>query len=637
VTTWAHDYARRRYGTHALDAAWDLRLQTTDGPVAGAQEPHNSVICARPGLSTSLTARTWASTNIPYYAPRLATVWQQMLQAAPGASASDGYRFDLADTARQVLCDLATRHQRMLAAAYNANVQAGVHAHGDRILAIISDLDTLCATRTEWLLGTWLNDARSWGPAAADQDLCEHNARLLLTTWGASVSDLNDYANREWSGLLSGFYLPRWQQYLTALYAAVDQGTIFNESAVRSQIGTWELNWTNGHESYPATTSGDTITVATALWNKYGAEAASTFDMTLTTVGSTWAPANCSSSPAPWTRAAAEINAPGIWCLSFQYTSGSNALQIEEATLKDGTTLIDSDVHPGWTGTATYDNRYYLRVTSVPANPVLTIIANGAGGTSSNGTITLTRCATIAINGGWTPANCSTSRNIWQQDVSNGIQGDGNYQVTTTFTGGTSALTIDRVWIEQNGVIRAIKVGNQTLSSTNTTAQWVLPVAGFLPNQPVTLFLATGSATSSGSNGTITITPPDGNEENDPVSWQSWSTSQGMDPTQPNRDSNGNGIPDLIKFLQGFDPAAPALGPLLALDSSGQLTLRMKDNLAGVDVRIDSSTDLQNWAEDNSLVFMGENPKNGDVLVRNYQVSTSDTAHFYRVRASLLP
>jgi hypothetical protein len=108
-----------------------------------------------------------------------------------------------------------------------------------------------------------------------------------------------------------------------------------------------------------------------------------------------------------------------------------------------------------------------------------------------------------------------------------------------------------------------------------------------------------------------------------------------MDPMQPSRDSVGNGVPDLIKFLQGSDPAGPA--PLLALDAVGQLTLRMKEHLAGVDIRIESSTDLQNWAQDDFLVFIGESTPSGDVLARSYRISTPDTAHFYRLRASLLP
>ena len=642
VTTWAHEYASRRYGTRqaALEAAWDLRLQSSDGPAAGAQEPHNSIICARPGLSTSLLARTWASTNIPYYAPTLAQAWKKMLEAAPQAGTSDGYRFDLADITRQVLCDLATRHQRMLAASYAANDAAGVHAHGDRILAIIADLDSLCATRPEWLLGTWLNDARSWGPVPADQDLCEHNARLLITTWGNSISELNDYANREWSGLLSGFYLPRWQQYLTALYAAVDQGTTFNESAVRSQIGAWELMWTNGHETYPTTPVGDTVSIATALWTKYGAEAVSTFDMTSKAIGSTWTPSDCSASPEIWTRASGEINAPGIWCLTFQYTSGSNALQIDDVDLYDGATLIDRDTHPGWTGIATYDNHYYFRVASTPANPVLTIIANGAGGANSNGTITLSRCAVSDLSGGWTPANCSTARLVWRQDVSGAVQGDGDYQVTAAFTSGTSTLTIDRAWVEQNGVVRAIAVSNQILNASNPTADWTLSVSGFVPSQPVTLYLATGSADSTGSSGTITITPPAANEAGDSVSWQRWCVDHGIDPTQPNHDSTGNGIPDVIKFLQGFNSGTPDVGQILTLAPSGQITLRMKDHLTGVDIRIESSADLQNWAEDDSLVFIDQvqqQTNDGDVIARSYQMTTSDACRFYRLRASLLP
>ncbi|MBN8457487.1 MAG: alpha-N-acetylglucosaminidase C-terminal domain-containing protein [Verrucomicrobia bacterium] len=638
LTAWTRDYIGRRYGVRhaALEAAWDLRLKTTDNPGAGEQEPHNSIICARPGLSTTLRARTWASTNIPYYAPQLATAWGKMLEAAPQAGNSDAYRFDLADNARQVLCDLATRHQRMLAKAKAANDAAAVHTHGDRILEIIADLDTLCATRPDWLLGRWLADARAWGGTTAEQDLCERNARLLLTTWGASVSDLNDYANREWAGLLAGFYRPRWQQFLTALYAAVDQGTGFDENAVRASIGTWELAWTNGHETYPSVPAGDTVAVATALWTKYRAEAEGGFDLTSNTVGTSWSPAVCTASPAQWTRPAAEINAPGIWCVTFQYTSGSHALQIAEVALNDGAALIERDVHPGWTGVATYGNRYYLRVPSVPANPSLAIIANSAGGTNSNGTITVTRCDAIDIGGTWAPADCTTARRVWRMNADSLVAGNGLHQLTATFTGGTSALTIDRAWLEQNGVIRALAVGDETLDSAGASATWSLDVSGFVPGQAVTLFLVTGSSTAAGSSGTIALASSAQGPAN-PVSWQSWSTAHGLDPQQAGRDSDADGVPDLLEFLLDTDPAVSDTRQMLSFDPSGRLRLRLARDRAGAAIRIESSGDLQAWAADDSLVLADETYGPGGWLTRSYGIPDGGTARFFRLRAVRFP
>ncbi|MFP1625533.1 alpha-N-acetylglucosaminidase C-terminal domain-containing protein [Streptomyces sp. 5K101] len=62
--------------------------------------------------------------------------------------------------------------------------------------------------------GPWLADARSWGTTDAERATAEFDARSVLTTWGhRSGSDnggLRDYANREWSGLVSGFYAKRW-------------------------------------------------------------------------------------------------------------------------------------------------------------------------------------------------------------------------------------------------------------------------------------------------------------------------------------------------------------------------------------------------------------------------------------------
>lgn len=621
LTPWVREYTRRRYGKSlpAIDSAWDMLLETALDLTASIEEPHNSILAARPGLSTALRARTWGTTNIPYDAARFAEAWGKFLEAAPEACLSDAYRFDVADVARQTLCDLATRHQRALAAAVTANDAPGVHLHGDRILEIIADLETLCASRREWLLGTWLEDARAWGTTPAERDLCELAARRLLTTWNGGISDLNDYANREWAGLLGGFYLPRWQQFMTALYAAVDASQTFNETAVRNQIGAWELNWGNGHEAHATTPVGDTIAIAQALWTKYGNEAVNGFSIPEHAVGTTWTPAICSPDPVRWTRDVTSIiNQTGVWMAHFQYTGGNNALQISRAALDDGTNTLDLDQHPGWTGYATLDNRYYLRVTALPPALDFTTIVNGAGGSDSYGTLTFALCPERSVGAAWSPADCATARQIWNGDVTATVDQTGIYQLSLTRTGGSAELTVDRVWLEQNGATLAAEARDETLTAAATTQTWILTVSQ-LAAMPVTLRLAVGSSAAAGSTGSITLVrtgslpqaPPN------PVCWEAWAAA------------NNANTADIFEFMQG---SSGSPNPF-TLGSPSQLSFRFATDRAGVVLGLESSVDLTTWLADTTAIFLGETSLGPTQRQRTWQFPNTDSRRFYRLRA----
>lgn len=66
--------------------------------------------------------------------------------------------------------------------------------------------------------GPRLAEARAAGtsagegaPSSEEADLCERNLRLQLTQWGAGQgvegdSEIHDYANKEWAGLVGGYY-----------------------------------------------------------------------------------------------------------------------------------------------------------------------------------------------------------------------------------------------------------------------------------------------------------------------------------------------------------------------------------------------------------------------------------------------
>lgn len=69
--------------------------------------------------------------------------------------------------------------------------------------------DTRQLTRSTLLLQA-RGYAQGCAPLAA---LYEDNLRRQLTIWGTSASrgdsEVSDYANREWAGLIATFYMPR--------------------------------------------------------------------------------------------------------------------------------------------------------------------------------------------------------------------------------------------------------------------------------------------------------------------------------------------------------------------------------------------------------------------------------------------
>jgi len=81
--------------------------------------------------------------------------------------------------------------------------------------------DSLLRTRSEFILGTWLAAAKAMGHTEEEKNLCEKNARTLMTYWGPDdpATDVHDYAYKEWSGLLEDYYLPRWEMFIEDLGA----------------------------------------------------------------------------------------------------------------------------------------------------------------------------------------------------------------------------------------------------------------------------------------------------------------------------------------------------------------------------------------------------------------------------------
>jgi len=274
---WLNDYERCRYGAQDVsarqalqtlfDSAWNVDHKS--GP---KMVHHNSVICGRPSLNPAQRASPSTGTTPPYDETQVVAAWKQLLEGASACGASDGYRYDVADIGREVMADLGTHYHQAIIRAFQAKDAKKLRELSDKMLGLFRDMDELTGTRKEFLLGAWVADARNWGVTPDEKNLCEWNARALLTDW--TVPECwTDYANRQWNGLLGDFYYTRWKMWLDALNEAVDQDGQFNQGPVRKKIQDWEYAWTRETKTYPSQPSGDTVAIAKRLLAKYAADA----------------------------------------------------------------------------------------------------------------------------------------------------------------------------------------------------------------------------------------------------------------------------------------------------------------------------------------------------------------------------
>lgn len=265
------DYTTQRYGRRCESAiaAWNGMLPTVfeNTLTNGGNE---SILTGRP----SLKLNPGGTTNVrPHYRNRaLVEAWDRMVACADTLAASDGFRYDLTDITRQVMANYASILQQEVARAFERHDTAAFDAAAGRLLTFIADLDRVLATRSEFLLGRWLRDARAMGTTEAESDLYEQNARNLLTTWGNKDCRIADYACRQWSGMMNGFYAPRWERFFETIRKAGYTMDAAAYARFLEESKEWEWQWTFGHESYATEPSGDEIEECRAVYERYRKE-----------------------------------------------------------------------------------------------------------------------------------------------------------------------------------------------------------------------------------------------------------------------------------------------------------------------------------------------------------------------------
>jgi len=198
-------------------------------------------------------------------------VWSLLLKAKDQLAFVESYHFDLVDVAREVIAanfsaTLAEFQKQFL----NNNTDQVVKL-GDMMLHIIDDYDMLLSCDTNFMLGRWQKWSRSWAQTEAEANWLEFNGRNQLTLWGPT-GQINDYAKKEWGGLVRSYYKKRWELAVEMVVACLKApgGCTWHESQLSSAIfNKVELPWQNDTSPFPVFPQYDLIQTAVLLFDKY--------------------------------------------------------------------------------------------------------------------------------------------------------------------------------------------------------------------------------------------------------------------------------------------------------------------------------------------------------------------------------
>jgi alpha-N-acetylglucosaminidase len=269
---WIKDYATRRYGNcpREVARAWQRLLATI--------YQRRSAFFSR-SLMPDYTRRPMLHQpeDLPRRSERRAgenfaadkpSIWpapQHLLAAAIPLGNQPLFRRDLVECWKQYLAERADCLIPAMRAAFHAADYAAFQTVSTCLLQALDDLDALINTIPELRLQTWLEAARSMAATPVEADRFELNARLQVTGWAFSNqkgpevdNNLTDYARKEWSGLIAGYYRARWAQLIDRLNNALKSSVPFDEADWVRDMHAWEDAWARSTDPLPSPASGST-------------------------------------------------------------------------------------------------------------------------------------------------------------------------------------------------------------------------------------------------------------------------------------------------------------------------------------------------------------------------------------------
>ncbi|KAE8795935.1 alpha-N-acetylglucosaminidase [Hordeum vulgare] len=298
VEDWLKTYSHRRYGQSNVEIqkAWGILYHTLYNCTDGIADHNKDYIVEFPDMSPSSFSSQYSkrsislarkhprfflsevSASLPqphlwYSTEEAIKSLELFLNAGNDLSKSLTYRYDLVDLTRQSLSKLANKVYHDAISSYQKRDSSGLNFHTKKFLELIVDIDTLLASDDNFLLGPWLESAKSLAMTEDERKQYEWNARTQVTMWyddtKTEQSKLHDYANKFWSGLLKSYYLPRASKYFSRLSRSLQENRSFQLEEWRRDWISYSNEWQSGKELYPVKAIGDSLAISRSLFTKY--------------------------------------------------------------------------------------------------------------------------------------------------------------------------------------------------------------------------------------------------------------------------------------------------------------------------------------------------------------------------------
>lgn len=256
-----HQWVTSRYTgansiPHEMYEAWDLMRTTVynNTNLTSAISVTKSIFELRPNTQGLTGITGHHPTTLNYDPAVLVHAWQLMHQAAKAESSlwtNPSYEYDMVDVTRQVMANAFIPMYENLVSAYYSSNSSALTQTGAKLVHLLKDLDTVLLTNPHFQLTTWIDAARAWSGGNANlSSFYEYNARNQITLWGPQ-GQISDYASKSWAGLVSTYYVPRWQMFVQYLNSTPPAS--YNVTEFDAQLLDFGLQWQQ--QTWNATTS----------------------------------------------------------------------------------------------------------------------------------------------------------------------------------------------------------------------------------------------------------------------------------------------------------------------------------------------------------------------------------------------
>ncbi|VDI13112.1 alpha-N-acetylglucosaminidase, partial [Mytilus galloprovincialis] len=217
ITKWIADFTRKRYGKYNkfVDLAWQYLKTSVYNDTDHLHDNNiDIIVTTRPRISPAIHQDVWFDPEDLYAA------WDLLILSADQYKNNSLYQYDLVDVTRNSLQIISIEYYNKMIASVMINKTEDFLINSRMLLELLNDMETLLASDSHFLLGKWIAAAKSWATDISESFNLEFNARNQITLWGPR-GEILDYACKQWSGLLKGYYIPRWELFVEMLHISV--------------------------------------------------------------------------------------------------------------------------------------------------------------------------------------------------------------------------------------------------------------------------------------------------------------------------------------------------------------------------------------------------------------------------------